>query len=319
MTAQRAMVLAAGFGTRLRPFTDILPKPLVPVANRPLIEYGLELLARAGTRQVAVNLHHLGDRIPDALGDGARLGVEITYSPEEVILGTGGGLARMRSFLDTGSFFLLNADILTGVDLAALYRYHREREAAATMVVRPYPAEGGYTPLSMDQAGWLTDFKEAHRPPRGQTRPVLFCGVHLLEPVVFDFLPAQGFSCVNSQAYTAMITAGLNVAAFLDEGPWFDLGDPARYLAANRALLSGRVRLPQCDPLEGGAPDGVLMGKRVKVEAGVRLGPEVAVGDDCQLGQEARLSRSVIWPESQVPPRTKLDSAIIAGDLVVET
>jgi mannose-1-phosphate guanylyltransferase len=313
------MVLAAGFGTRLRPLTNILPKPLVPVANRPLIEYTLRLLAKSGTHRIVVNLHHLGDRIPAALGDGSHLGIEITYSPEEEILGTGGGLVRMREFLEGGSFFVLNADVLTGVDLSALYRFHQERGAAATMVVRPYPAQGGYTPLEMDEAGWLTDFKDAHRTPQGRTRPVLFCGVHVLEPAVFDFLPSEGFSCVNSQAYTGMIASGLDVAAFVDEGPWFDLGDPGLYLAANRALLSGSLCLPQLGPLQGVAPDGVLLGERVNKEPEVSLGPEVAVGDDCVLGRGCKVARSVIWPESIVKPGARLDSVVVAGEMVVET
>jgi mannose-1-phosphate guanylyltransferase len=137
--------------------------------------------------------------------------------------------------------------------------------------------------------------------------------------MIFDFLPAEGFSCVNSQAYTAMIASGLDVAAFLDEGPWFDLGDPGLYLAANRALLSGNLLLPQVGTLQGVAADGVLLGERVTLQPEVSLGPEVAVGDDCVLGRGCQVARSVIWPESTVEPEARLDGMVVAGEMVVET
>jgi NDP-sugar pyrophosphorylase family protein len=226
------MVLCAGFGTRLRPLTHVLPKPLVPVANRPLIAYTLALLEKAGVRQVAVNLHHLGEKIQKALGDKTESGLEIAYSPEEPILGTGGGVMRMRSYLEDDRFYLFNGDVLCGVDLEALMRFHTERNAAATMVVGPLPPGAAYTPLRVDAEGWLVELKDARRRPAGETRQVMFLGVHVLEPQVFDFLPAGGFACINNQAYTAMIEKGLDIAAYFHGGFWYDLGTPAAYLAA---------------------------------------------------------------------------------------
>jgi NDP-sugar pyrophosphorylase family protein len=310
------MMLAAGFGTRLRPLTEWLPKPVVPVANRPLIEYNLRLLQASGIEEVAINLHHLGEEIRRVLGDGSGLGIEIVYSPEEDILGTGGGLVKMRPFLQGGTFILMNADILTGVDLSSVLRFHRERRAVATMVVRPYPSGSfDYTPLVMDQEGRLVEFKEVRREPRGGTRPVLFTGVHVLEPEVFDHLPASGFSCVNTQGYSSMLRSGLEVAAFLEPGPWYDLGDPALYLTANRDLLAGRLTLGHVGRMD--LKDAVLLGERVEKGAGVQLGPEVAVGDDCVLGAGASIARSVVWPGSEVEPGARLDNVIVANNRVI--
>jgi mannose-1-phosphate guanylyltransferase len=313
----KAMVLCAGLGTRLRPLTRVLPKPLVPVANRPLIAYALSLLQRAGVRQVAVNLHHLGEKIREFLKDGSEYGIKIAYSPEDPILGTGGGVMRMRSFLDDDHFYLLNGDVLCGVDLEALLRFHKEHKAAATMVVGPLPPGATYTPLLVDGEGWLVEFKNARRRPAGETRPVMFLGVHVLEPGVFDFLPPDGFSCINNQAYTAMIEKGLDVAAYYHGGFWYDLGTPASYLAANLSLLSGRVRPPQLDPLQGASPDGVLLGERVRLGDGVQLGPEVAVGDDCTIGDGAHVSRSVVWAGEEIAPGVSLDRKIVAGGQVL--
>ncbi len=319
MSPPKAMVLCAGFGTRLRPLTHVLPKPLVPVANRPLIAYALALIERAGVRRAAVNLHHLGEKIQNAVGDGSEYHLEITYSPEDPILGTGGGLMRMRSFLQDDRFYLLNGDVLCGVDLRAVLKYHAEREAVATMVVGPLPPGSSFTPLWMDEAGWLVELKGARRRPAGRTREVMFLGVHVLEPRVFDLLPAEGFSCINSQAYTSMIEKGLDVAAYFHGGFWYDLGTPASYLAANLSLLSGRVRPPQLDPLEGASPEGVLLGERVRLGREVQLGPEVAVGDHCRIGDGARISRSVVWAGEEIAPGVSLDRKIVAGGRVISS
>jgi NDP-sugar pyrophosphorylase family protein len=313
----KAMVLSAGLGTRLRPLTNLLPKPLVPVANRPLITYTLALLEKAGVRQVAVNLHYLGEKIREEIKDGADWGLQITYSPEDPILGTGGGVMRMRAFLEGERFFLLNGDVLSGVDLQDVLRFHAERGAAATMVVGPLPPGATYTPLLMDTEGWLVELKDAKRKPVGETRQVMFLGIHVLEPQVFDFLPDEGFSCINNQAYTAMIKKGLDVAAYFHGGFWYDLGTPATYLAANLSLLSGRVRPPQLDPLEGASPEGVLLGKDVRLGRGVEVGPEVAVGDGCVIGDDAKISRSVIWAGEEIAPGVSLDQKIVAGERVL--
>jgi mannose-1-phosphate guanylyltransferase len=313
----KAMVLCAGLGTRLRPLTNILPKPLVPVANRPLMTYTLALLEKAGVRRVAVNLHHLGGEIEEAIRDGSDYGLEISYSPEDPILGTGGGVMRMRPYLEDGRFYLLNGDVLCGVDLEDVLRFHAERQAAATMVVGPLPPGATYTPLLMDSEGWLVELKDARREPAGETRQVMFLGIHVLEPQVFDFLPAEGFSCINNQAYTAMIKKGLDVAAYFHSGFWFDLGTPASYLSANLSLLSGRVRPPQLDPLEGVESEGVLLGRNVRVGTGAALGPEVAVGDNCIIGDGARVSRSVIWAGEDIAPGVSLGRKIVAGKQVL--
>ncbi|MBW1873526.1 MAG: NDP-sugar synthase, partial [Deltaproteobacteria bacterium] len=274
---------------------------------------------KAGVSEVAINQHHHAQKIPEALGDGSAFGMKINYSMEEEILGTGGGIVRLRAFLEQGTFFLINGDILSSVDLQALLAFHRQRRAVATMLVRPIPKDADYTPLGIDQEGWLVQFKNSQRKAKGQIRPVMFCGVHVLEPQVFDFLPADGFACINNQAYTAMIDQGLDVAAFLDQGPWFDLGTPASYLAANRAILSGRVGLPQIKALDlADREKKVMLGSGVQLGQSVTLGPEVILGDGCVVGDGARIARSVLWPGVKVAPGTNLNSVIMTETDLVE-
>ncbi|HOX43970.1 MAG TPA: NDP-sugar synthase [Myxococcota bacterium] len=316
-----AMLLAAGFGTRLRPLTLELPKPLVPVATRPLAEYGLRLLERAGARRVVVNLHHLGEQLPAALG--ARLGgLELVYSPEQELLGTGGGLVRARGELGGGTVLVVNGDVLCAAELGVLLAAHRARGAAASLLVRPLPAGSGFTPLAVDGAGRLRglgDWRPGRaRAARGATRPMMFCGLYAFEPALFDFLPAAGPACVVEQGFKPMLEAGLEIAAVEERGPWFDLGTPRAYLEANLELLSGRLRLGQLDALAEAvargatlSPPGVLVEAGAELGAGVRLGPLVAVGRGARVGAGAALSRAVVWPGAEVPPGARLDGVVV--------
>ncbi len=309
--AVRAMILAAGLGTRLRPLTEQIPKPLVPVANRPLIEYSLRLLGHHGITQVAINLHHLGEQIRSTLGDGSSLGLELVYSPEDPILGTGGGIARMRRFLEGGTFVLMNGDMLSAVDLGAVLRFHRKQRAVATIVVCPYPPGGGYTLVERDEEGWITRFRKVTRPAQGRVRPVLFSGIHVLEPEVFDFLPAEGYSCIAERGYCPMIARGLPVAGFVDEGPWLDVGSPELYLGANLALLSGRIQLPHLNLAPVSGNQGVLLGKKVTIDPTATLGPNVVIGDGCAVGPGARIESSVLWPGTAIAAGSHLDHAVV--------
>ena len=313
----RAMVLAAGFGARLRPLTDLMPKPLMPVANRPLIHYTLTLLSNYGVREVIVNVHHHAAMIEQTLG-AAQCGVRLQYSREEVILGTGGGVVRARPFFNEETFFLFNGDMLTGVDLAALLQFHKRQGAVATMVVRSLSAGAGYTPLAYDEAGFVVDFKGVHRPAQGAVRTCMFVGVHVLSPVIFEFLPSDGFACINDIGYVGMLRKGLPVAAFVDQGAWFDTGTSATYLGANRAILSGRARFSQMPSPALQGNSGVLVGQDVFVDDEVRLGPEVAIGDRCRIGKGATVARSVLWPGVEIKPEAQIESSIVAlGHTVV--
>jgi len=306
----KAMVLAAGFGTRLRPLTELLPKPLVPLANRPLIHFAFAQLEKAGVRDVVVNSHHLGTKIPETLGASHGL-LRLSYSHEAEILGTGGGLVQARDRLESGPFFLLNGDVLSDVDLKAAWEHHRQGNFAATMVVRPLPANSPYTALEADDAGRLVTFKHHRLKPQGATRPCMFCGIHILEPEVFDLLPEQGFSCINNQAYGAMLDQEKEVGAFFYDGPWFDLGTPAHYLQANLDLVSGRVttsHLPRgCDA----DPKGLLLGRDLQLGKDVRMGPEVVIGDEAIIGAKAQLRHCVVWPRSRIQDGEILDHCIV--------
>jgi len=165
----------------------------------------------------------------------------------------------------------------------------------------------------MDEAGRLVTFKNVHLQPYGSVRRVMFCGVHVFDPIVFDFLPASGYCCVNETAYPAMLHQGLRVYGFEYRGPWLELGTPADYLRANLDLLSGRVKLSVVRPAQlDRLRSGVLSGEDVLVEPGAQIGPEVVLGSGCHVLSSAQIAHSVIWPGCRL--QGKIEGAVVAGD-----
>lgn len=235
------MVLAAGRGKRLRPLTDTRPKPLIPVAGRPLLHHTMTYLRNCGVRDVVVNLHHLGGQIRAFLGDGGRWGLRVTYSPERRLLGTGGGIRQAAPFLAGGPFVVMNADILLELDLREVVRLHRAGGAAVTLVLREDPEADRFGTIEVDAEGRVRQFLGKLDRPGVPTRPLMFTGVHVLEPEVFSYMPAseEVFSIVD--VYLAMLRAGKRVLGYETSRFWTDLGTPERYAAFQRMLERGNL------------------------------------------------------------------------------
>ncbi len=237
------MILAAGLGTRLRPLTDRLPKPLLPVAGRPMIEYTLGWVAAAGVRQVMINLHHRGDLIRNALGSGGRFGIEISYSEEPEILGTGGGLKRVERFFGGEPFLVVNADILTAFDAGAVIQAHQAHRPLATLVVRRDPDVAGYGALGIDGGGRIRRFLGRGLQSGPPLEDVMFTGIHVIDPRVLEEIPAKTFSPITD-AYIAIVERGDLMQGLVTDAPWIDIGTPERYREAERLVAAGLIPTP---------------------------------------------------------------------------
>ena len=234
----RAMILAAGKGTRLRPLTDSTPKPLVDVAGRPMIAFPLELLRRAGIHEVVINLHHLGDKIRAALGDGSAYGVHITYSVEDPILDTGGAIEAAREFLSGGTFVVANADVVTDVDLHHVFEFHRQRSAAVTMVLRPDPQAERRDDIGIDAAYRVRRFLGRDYDAAGTTgERFLFASVHVFEPRIFDYM-RPGVYSITRDVYPRLLAAGEPIYGYVHRGYWRVLDTPQDLEAGRRELSS---------------------------------------------------------------------------------
>ena len=237
----RAMLFAAGLGTRRRPLTNGIPKCLVPVNGRPMIDYPLLLLRYYGIHEIVVNIHHLADQVEEYLGNGSRLNVEIAYSREQTLLDTGGGLLGARHFLDQDTFVVMNSDVLIDLKLDQVLRRHREQRAAATLVLRKDPAAESYGAIWTDRRGIIRRFLDYDAPHVvcGELEQYMFTGVHVVEPDIFHYMgDAENFSITRS-TYTAMLTGGERLGGFRFGGEWHDLGTPQRLRAAENRLIGG--------------------------------------------------------------------------------
>ena len=329
MTAPRAIILAAGLGTRLGELSAERPKPMFPVAGYPLIRYAISLLARHGTTEIAINLHHRGDVIRGELGDGRAFGVELVYSEEPEILGTGGGLVRARDFLTRGGrepFFVINGKILIDLDLGELRGAHERADAEATMVVRDVPDAERWGAVYVEgtradenaaadaSAAARATAREARvvsilaRGPHPSARACMFTGVHLVSPALLDRLPSHGVSDSIRQGYLPALAAGAPIAAHVLRGYFHEHSTPRRYLEGNWNVLQGRATgvvapgpVAGVDPGAEISPSAKIVGPvricaGAVVEDGATVGPFAVLCPDTLVEKGAVLERAVLWP-----------------------
>lgn len=238
----RAMILAAGKGTRLRPLTDMVPKPLLEVAGRPMIAFPLQLLRDAGIEEVVINLHHLGEQIRSRLDTGGAYGVRITYSEENPILDTGGAISAAKSFLRGETFVVLNADTAIDLRLRDAIDFHRRCDGTATMVVRPDPDAARHDAIMVDATYRIHSILGHHDGSdvagRGTRNRMMYAGIMVLEPRVFDYM-GQGVFSITRDTFPRLLAAGEPLYGYVHEGYWRVLDTPAD-LAAGREELAQR-------------------------------------------------------------------------------
>jgi len=283
----KGMILAAGFGTRLRPITHTLPKPMVPLCNRPLIAWAVESFLAAEVRELIVNLHHLPEPIQRYLRAAYQGRAEFHFSFEEQILGTGGAIRRVRSLLEKDeAFFVVNGDTVQ------FPRWNALREALgdniAALTLRHPPENDRFTPVYLDH-GHVTGFGT------GQGQPLMFAGSHLISSRILQHLPDQDEFGIVDRVYQPLLASGTEtLAGVVDEGElWFDIGTSQRYQSASTALLdaivSGRLAAPEGSRVEGqsllhttsrGAAEHSIIGARSTIHGEVR---DCIVWDDCVI------------------------------------
>jgi NDP-sugar pyrophosphorylase family protein len=342
----RAMILAAGYGTRLWPLTIDRAKPAIPFMGRPLVGYVAEYVARFGCRDVVVNLHHQSESVRSALGDGSRFGVRLSYVEEPVILGTSGALDNARELLEDETFVVINGKIATDIDLGAALDTHRRTGAIATLVLMRNPRRERFStvltrdgrihsfgpfpkPLASDNVsgrempskqigpvgeagGGVTGETSGDRAVDGRAVlgasdaedvPLMFTGIQILEPRIFDYIPRGVFSHSVTDVYPQAIERGEVVAAHVAEGMWYELSTIQRYLEISLALMrrEGRsVEVGEGSVIDAGAhvEDAVLW-ENVRVEAG------------------ARVSRAVLGAGVRIPAGEVVeDAAVVRAEIV---
>lgn len=305
-----AMVLAAGLGTRLRPLTERTAKPALPLLGTTLLGANLDLLARAGIRQVVVNASWRAATVAAAArSEAARLGlaVHLSFEPAEP-LGTGGALVAARPLLDRGEpFVLLNGDVLADLDVAEAVRAHAASGAATTMVLRERAPGESYAGVEVDDRGRVVRIAGEGPGGEGPTRELIFTGLHVLGPSIFEVLPPSGVSCVNRQGHVRLLARGVHAHAVAPR-LWSDVGTPERYAAANLDLLE-----------RGGAPghglrDTVAIAPGVHVHAAARVDAGAELRGPCYVGEGAVVERGAsVGPRAVVLAGARVRGAVRDG------
>ncbi len=292
----RAMILAAGLGTRLWPLTADRAKAAVPFLNKPIIVHIIEYLKRYGFTDVIINLHHQGESIRRVVGDGSAWGMHVFYSEEPEILGTGGALDKVRHLLQEGTFLVINGKIITDIDLHAVCDAHRRHAALATLVLMKNVRRERFSTVEVDGDGSIVRFGGMPSPVPDETpsdhAPLFFTGIQVVEPEIFDFIPRGVFSHTTVDVYPRAIACGRRIAAYIAEGQWYELSTPARYLNASLAFLrrEGRSFL---------AGEGTL----IEDDAEVR---ESILWERVRIGKGARLQHCIIGDDVTIPSGSDL-------------
>jgi NDP-sugar pyrophosphorylase family protein len=312
----QALILAGGKGTRLRPLTMHTPKPIVPIANRPLLVYQLELLKRAGMRDVILSLSYQPQKIEDKLLDGFDHQVRISYTVEAMPLGTAGAF-RNAAGLIRETTVVLNGDVLTDIDLGAVLARHRERDAAATIVLAPVPNPTEYGFVETDEAGRVRRFVEKPGPEE-VTADTINAGIYILEPRVLDYIPEGEPFMFEYGVFPKLLEAGEAFYSYIWRGYWRDVGSAPSYWQANMEVLAGRLQLLDRLPAEQGEKfdataeiDALsVVDPSCTLKAGVQIINSV-VSRNCYVEERARIENSVIRGGTRIGPQATIAGAVV--------
>jgi NDP-sugar pyrophosphorylase family protein len=319
----RAVILAGGEGTRLRPLTLTLPKPVVPVVDRPFLRHQLDLLASAGVREVVFSVAYRPERVEAVFGDGSAFGVRIRYAVEETPLGTGGAVRNALPLLDERTI-VLNGDVLTDVDLAAVVARHAAEGASATIVLTPVENPSAYGLVETDPAGRVQRFLEKPKPEE-ITTDTINAGIYVLETRVIDLMPAGVNYSIERGFFPALLARGDVVLGPVHRGYWIDIGTPEKYLQVHRDILSGRFAVsldgeprgagfvhPRARVSDDAVLDGAFyVGPGCEVEAGARLGPGAVLVADVRVRPGASLRDCVLWRGVEAGPDCVVEGCLV--------
>jgi NDP-sugar pyrophosphorylase family protein len=322
----KAVILAGGEGTRLRPLTLAVPKPVVPVVDRPFLRHQLDLLATVGITEIVFSVAYQPERIQAVFGDGSRLGRRLHYAVEETPLGTGGAVKNAEPHLDDVTV-VFNGDVLTDVDLPAVVRGHRESGAKATLVLTPVPNPAAYGLVETDKSGRVKSFIEKPTDPSQITTDTINAGIYILDTATLALIPEGQNQSIERVFFPALLERGDLVRGYVHRGYWIDIGTPEKYLQVHRDILGGRFPVVLDGKATGGGwiHPGAQVHPRAEMEAPFYVGPGCRIAEGAHVGPNAVLTRdvevatgswvrdSVVWEGSALAENSSVDGSLMAA------
>ncbi|MFM7322475.1 MAG: sugar phosphate nucleotidyltransferase [Armatimonadota bacterium] len=338
------IIIAGGAGTRLRPLTYVRPKPLVPVVNRPFLEYQVALLKRHGIDEIVFCTNYMADKIAGHFGDGSRFGVRMRYAIEETPLGTAGAIRNARELTGPQTFVVLNGDVLTDFDLSSIVEFHKEKGAMVTLALKEVPSPSPYGVIVTDDEGRVLEFREPSEEkkkllaanPNIETTGVDYinAGIYVMEPEALERIPGGVPVSIERETYPQLLREGVPFYAIARDGYWLDIGRPAQYRQATNAVLSRdiSVEVPgewtlsgywceegaEVDPTAHVAPT-VHVGAGARIGAGASITGRTVIGRRCRIGENASLTDCILEEGVIVAAGVEIRDAILDDGCHVET
>jgi len=291
MKKNKAMILAAGLGTRLRPLTDLISKPMAPIVNRPVMEHIVKLLAKHNFTDIVCNLHWYPDEIRNYFGDGSKWGVNIVYSYEKKLLGTAGGVKNVEDFFENNTFLVISGDALTDIDLTRAAEFHNKKRGIATLILTEVEDTSQYGVVIIDESKRIRGFQE--KPLSGEAKSNLAnSGIYFFEPEIFKYMPPRGKFCdFGKNIFPDLLNEDVVYYGYCHNQYWNDVGSLDQYQQGNFDALEGKVNVS----IPGKKiKEGVWVGKNCKIQEGVIIIPPVCIGDNCTIRKGAKLFGPII-------------------------
>lgn len=291
------MVLAAGLGTRLRPLTGSISKPMAPIVNRPVLYHILRLIKKHGFDEAVANLHYHPHAITNYFGKGQRVGIELRYSLEPQLVGTAGGVKAVQRFLSDGTFLVISGDALTDLDLTKLIEQHRESGGIATLALKRVDDPSNYGVVIREKEnGRILGFQEKPEPGE-ELSNLCNCGIYIFEPAVFDYIPRDTFYDFGKQLFPEFVTKDIPFHGFEIDGYWNDVGSLEQYRIGNFDALTGKVKVEI--PGKEREP-GIYVGRGTRISRSAKLIAPILLGDYCRVGENVSLTGPLVIGDHSV-------------------
>ena len=316
----RAVILIGGMGTRLRPFTLATPKPLLPVLNRPFLEYQFQVLKRHGIKDVVLCTSYQASAFKRAFGDGRKLGLRLKFVQEKLPLGTGGALKNAEKLLD-GTTLVLNGDVLNAFDIGAFLKFHRARRAEISIALTRVKDPTRYGLVFTDEDGMVKRFLEKPSWDEVETNSVN-AGAYLFEPSALEHIPAGKPYSLERGLFPERLSAGARLAGYVAPGYWIDIGTVEMYLQVHLDLLSGKApfkRGPEAKPYKNDDGAVVAAGKGVKTAQYARFAGAVSLGAGVSIGRGAQLTDCVVLDRAVIGDGARLERCVVGAGARVGT
>lgn len=310
----KALFLAGGLGTRLKPITNDLPKPMVPIMGKPLLERNIENLKKHGIDEVLLSTCYKPHKIEEYFGNGEGLGIKIGYISEDMPLGTGGAIKNAQNFL-SDAFVVFNADILSDIDISDMIRFHKQTGAIATIAVTKVENPSNYGVIEHDDNGFIKTFKEKPQPDESSSN-LINAGIYIFEPQLLDEIPSGRAVSVERETYPHLLQKGYKIAAYNGCSYWLDIGTPQKYLKAHYDILD------KISPVGGFdfSQNPKYISKTAKIAPNAKITGPVYIGDNVEIGSSAVIGpNSVISSNSFVATGAKISGSVIWDNVHVES